>query len=99
MAYTIVDGFADAEDHGRLGAKSQPMGGAMDVDPFSGSALIWYGALADLVVEDHGGACDAIETCVAQAWYGVAQREIFGGGDGDDLRSGEAMELDFGEAV
>ena len=64
------------------------MGGTVDGNPLGGGALVGDGTFADLVVEDDGGACDAIEASVAQAGDGVAEREIFGSGEGDDLRGG-----------
>jgi hypothetical protein len=73
--------------------------GAVDVDPFCGGAFIRYGAFADFVVEDNGGAGEAIKASVLETGEGVAQGEIFGGGESDDFCRGEAVELDLGEAL
>ncbi len=75
------------------------MGGAVDADPIRGGAFVGDGALADFVVEDDSSASDAIEASVLKAGDGVAQGEIFGGGEGDNFCRGEAVELDLGEAL
>jgi hypothetical protein len=75
------------------------MGGAVYVDPFRSGALVGGGAFADLVLEDNGGAGEAIEAGSMETGEGIALREVFGGGERNDFRRGEALELDRREAL
>ena len=96
----LGDGFADAEDHGGGGAQAELVGGAVDADPVCGGAFVGGGALADFVVEDDGGC---------RRWsrgrrrgggrWCRGERGLRSSGEGDDLGGGEAVELDFGEAL
>jgi hypothetical protein len=75
------------------------MCGAVDGDPVGGGALGASDAGADLVVEDEGVAVDGVEAGGVEARDGVAQREGRGGGEGDNLGGGKAVQPDVGEAV
>ncbi len=67
------------------------MGGAMDSHPIGCAALVRYGALANLIVENHGAASDGIEACVAEAGDGVAQRDVGFSGERENLRGRQAV--------
>ena len=96
----LIEGFANAEHHGRGGAHAELVCGAMDADPVFGAAFEAGDALADVVVEDFcATARDGVESGVAKTGDGGAQVEVGVLGDGEDFRCREAVEPDFGEAL
>src|SRR5258706_7818412 len=92
--------LADAEHHGRGGAHADLVGGAGDVDPVVGKAFEAGDLVADFVVENFSAAAgDGIESGIAQAENCVANAEAAVLGDGDDLGSGIAMQMNLRKAL
>ena len=72
----------------------------MDVEPVFGQALQARNFVANFIVENLGPATgNGIQTRIAQARNRVANRHAAVFGDGDDLRSGITMEMNFREAL
>src|ERR1022692_3128632 len=95
MVYAVFVVLAYAEHHSRGGAHADLVGGAVHVDPVVGQALEAGDFVADFVVENLSAtAGDGIEAGVAQAENRVSDAEPAVLGDGDDLGSGVAMQMD-----
>src|ERR1017187_199254 len=95
VVHALLDGFAAAEHHGGGGAHAELVGGAVNVDPILHPALQAADALAHGVVQNFSAAAgDGVEAGIHQALNRVAQAEAADLGDVDDLRGGEAVQVD-----
>jgi hypothetical protein len=97
---TVFVVLADTEHHGRGGAHADLVGGSMDVDPIIREAFQAGDFVADFVVENLSAtARDGIEASIAQAQNRIANAEAAVLGDGDDLGSGVAVQMNLGKTL
>src|SRR5450432_558993 len=100
MVDAVLVFFADAEHHGGGGAHAELVRGAVHVEPVGGQAFQAGDLVADFVVENFGAAAgDGIKSGGAQFRNGLANREAAVLGNGDNLRRGVAVQMDFREAL
>jgi hypothetical protein len=92
--------FADAEHHGRGGAHADLVRRAVHINPVTREALQAGDFVADFVVQNLSAAAgDGIESGIAQAENRIANAEFAVLGNGDDLRSRVAMQMNLREAL
>src|SRR6185312_9213054 len=96
VVHALLDGLAGAEHHGRRGADSQRVAGAVNIHPLLGRAFQAADAATDVIIQNFRAAAgDGIEARIAQARQGIAQGQAAHFGDIDDLRRREAMAPDI----
>src|SRR5215472_11909569 len=100
MVDAMLELFADTEHHGRRGPHAELAGCAMNADPVFGEALEAGDLVADFVVEDLGAAArDRVETRIAQTRDRIVQGQAAVLGDGKNLGSGIAVQVNFRKAL
>src|SRR5690348_189267 len=96
VIYAVTILFAAPEHHGRGGAQTERVRGAMHVLPFVGSALEAGDALADFIVEDFGAtAGNGAEAGIAEPRDGIAHAEAGNFSDAEHFRRGEAVQVNL----
>src|ERR1035441_1318419 len=96
MVDALIERLTHAEHHGRSSAHTELVGGPMHVNPVVSATLEPRNALAHIVIENlRAAARNGIESRIPQARNRVAQAQFAVLGDGEGLRSRQAMQPDL----